>query len=149
MARAVVGGGSADFTPVRRLGNLLLTGLLNALYGTRYSDLCYGYNGFRRHCIPAFRLPDHADPLLPPRLGDGFEIETLLTLRVVRSGLVVREVPSFESPRRFGSSNLHALRDGSRALAVILRERLRRRRAVVPVPAEALDLVPHTDGGTR
>jgi glycosyltransferase involved in cell wall biosynthesis len=153
-SRFLAGGGSADITRLRRLGNHLLTAVLNTLYRTRYSDLCYGYNAFRRRCIPAFRLPNPADPSLPPQLGDGFEIETLLTLRVLGSGLSVQEVPSFESRRLFGASNLHAVRDGCRTLATILRERLRRRPADAVPPASAdaaegvLDMMPRTDGGS-
>ncbi|MFI7601574.1 glycosyltransferase family 2 protein [Actinoplanes sp. NPDC049681] len=145
-SRFLAAGGSTDLTVLRRLGNRALTVLLNALYGTRCSDLCYGYNACRRCCIPAFRLPDPADPTRPSRLGDGFEIETLLTLRIVRSGLSVREVPSFESRRLSGRSNLHTFRDGSRVLAVIVRERLRRarRRAAEGWVADA---VSGTDGG--
>ena len=26
------------------------------LYGTRYTDLCYGYNAFRRECLDVMRL---------------------------------------------------------------------------------------------
>ncbi len=46
------GGGSADITPLRDLGNKLLNGVVNVLFGTRYTDLCYGYNAFwrRRAC---------------------------------------------------------------------------------------------------
>src|SRR5579872_2942484 len=40
------GGGSADITRVRRVGNRVLVSLVNLLFGTSYSDLCYGYNAF-------------------------------------------------------------------------------------------------------
>jgi glycosyltransferase involved in cell wall biosynthesis len=124
-SRFIAGGGSDDITTIRRWGNRTLNALTNALFRTRYSDLCYGYNAFHRSCIPTFGLPDHADTTAPSRWGDGFEIETLINTRVARTGLVVREVPSFESNRRFGTSNLRTFRDGLRALITILRERLR------------------------
>src|SRR6266851_594457 len=37
------GAGSSDITPLRGFGNRVLSGIVNVLYGTRYSDLCYGF----------------------------------------------------------------------------------------------------------
>ena len=111
-------GGSSDITPLRKAGNLALSGTVNALFGTSYSDLCYGYNAFWRHCLPAMNVD-----------CTGFEIETLINIRVGRAGLDVREVPSFERDRIHGESNLRTFRDGGRVLRTILRERLRRAHA--------------------
>ena len=55
--------------------------------------------------------------------GDGFEIETLITVRIARAGLKVAQVPSFEAARHHGSSNLNALSDGFRVLRTIQYER--------------------------
>ena len=122
-SRFARGGGSDDITLVRRAGNWGLNTVTNVLFRTRFSDLCYGYNAFRRHCIDIFDLPDHADVAGGPRWGDGFEIETLINTRVARSGAAVAEVPSFEYRRLFGTSNLHTFRDGARVLRTIMRER--------------------------
>jgi len=105
------GGGSADLTPIRRAGNRALTLLVNRLFHLRYSDLCYGYNAFW-----ARSLPDLGAACA------GFEVETLINIRIARAGLCVREVPSFEHRRIHGCSNLHPVRDGLRILAVIIRE---------------------------
>jgi glycosyltransferase involved in cell wall biosynthesis len=123
-SRFASSGGSADITPTRRIGNKGLNLLVNVLFRTRYSDLCYGYNAFWARCLPAFDL-DTASPKPQGdgRLwGDGFEIETLLNLRVARAGLQVVEVPSFEHPRIHGSSNLNTVEDGLRVLRTIARE---------------------------
>jgi glucosyl-dolichyl phosphate glucuronosyltransferase len=120
------GAGSSDITGLRRMGNRVLSGLVNFFYGTRYSDLCYGFNVFWRRHVPVFGL-DAASP--PPaegngRLwGDGFEVETLINIRVAVAGLTVAEVPSFEHPRIYGVSNLNAFSDGLRVLRTILTER--------------------------
>src|ERR1700674_1854904 len=45
-SRFAPGGDSADITGLRRLGNRALSLLVNVLFRTRYSDLCYGYNAF-------------------------------------------------------------------------------------------------------
>jgi glycosyltransferase involved in cell wall biosynthesis len=114
--RFAPGGDSADITPLRRLGNRMLSGLVNVLFGTRYSDLCYGYNAFWRHCLPHMQVD-----------CPGFEVETLINVRVARAGLAVAEVPSMEYERLSGESNLHAVRDGVRVLRTIINERVRSR----------------------
>ena len=54
--------------------------------------------------------------------GDGFEVETLINVRIAKAGLRVTEVPSFETLRRFGASNLNAFSDGLRVLRTIRAE---------------------------
>jgi glycosyltransferase involved in cell wall biosynthesis len=129
-SRFIAGGGSTDITRVRRAGNLGLNLLVNTLYRTSYTDLCYGYNAFWRHCLDALDL--EAGPAGPAddrmRWGDGFEIETIINTRVARAGLRVAEVASFEHPRLHGASNLNAVKDGLRVLRTILREWVGRRR---------------------
>ena len=101
------------------------TGLLglavNAMYGTRYSDLCYGYNAFWARHAPAFGLQADS-PGQRQVWGDGFEIETVLNLRASTAGLAITEVPSFEHARIHGTSNLRTIRDGQRVLRTILTE---------------------------
>ncbi len=114
-SRFAAGGGSNDITIIRRLGNRILSGLVNHLFGTRYSDLCYGYNAFwARHLnVLALRC-------------EGFEIEALMNIRAAEEGLKVHEVPSFEYSRLHGSSNLRVMKAGWGIIRVILREWLRR-----------------------
>jgi glycosyltransferase involved in cell wall biosynthesis len=124
------GGGSADITRLRAYGNQLLTSFFNLCYHRRYSDLCYGYNVFWRRHLAVLGL-DAASPLREdgsPLWGDGFEIETLIHVRVARAGLRVAEVPSFEYKRIHGVSNLNAVRDGWRVVLTIFAERARYRR---------------------
>ena len=128
-SRFIPGGGSDDISRLRAAGNNCLSAITNVLFGTRYSDLCYGYNAFRRDCIPSFRLTEPHDTSAGARWGDGFEIETLINVRVAQARKSIREVPSFEHPRRFGESNLRTFRDGARVLVTILRERMAPRTA--------------------
>jgi glycosyltransferase involved in cell wall biosynthesis len=122
--RFSVGGGSSDLTRMRRLGNKALNGLVNVTYSTRYSDLCYGYNAFWRYCLPVINLEpgEPSDKLL---WGDGFEIETLINIRIAAAKLRVVEVPSFEACRIHGVSNLNAVTDGLRVLRTIAAEKRR------------------------
>ena len=131
-SRTLDGGGSADITRVRSLGNRFLSFLVNCLCKSDYTDLCYGYNAFRvATCLPLLDL-DWESPPAPEgdgRLwGDGFEIETLINIRVAEAGLKVVEVPSYERQRLHGVSNLNAPRDGFRVLRTILSEDRRARR---------------------
>jgi glycosyltransferase involved in cell wall biosynthesis len=114
-SRFIEGGGSSDITRLRRAGNRALGGTVNILYRTRYTDLCYGYNAFWRDCLAQMHVT-----------CDGFEVETLINVRIARAGLRTVEVPSHESARIHGTSNLSAFRDGSRVLKTIVGERLRR-----------------------
>ena len=112
-SRFAQGGASSDITRIRKLGNRVLSATVNGLYGTSYTDLCYGYNAFWTRCLPYM----HVD-------CDGFEVETLINVRIAKAGLVVHEVPSYEHNRIHGASNLSALRDGGRVLRTIACERV-------------------------
>jgi len=134
-SRFVPGGGSSDITSFRRVGNSFLSALVNTLCRTHYTDLCYGFNAFWRRCLPALDLEHAASEMIPDsdglarepmQWGDGFEIETLINIRVARASLEVVEVPSFEHSRLHGQSNLNAFSDGFRVLRTIFAERRRR-----------------------
>jgi glycosyltransferase involved in cell wall biosynthesis len=127
-SRFMPGAGSSDISRLRQAGNYFLNKIVNLIYGTRYTDLCYGYNAFRRECLSVIDLEVGDDESTDPgamRWGDGFEVETLINVRIAKAGLVVAEVPSFEHSRHFGSSNLNAFSDGIRVLRTIHAERKR------------------------
>lgn len=130
-SRHMEGGGSDDLTLLRSLGNRGLNLVSNLRLGTKFTDLCYGYNAFWTDVLPALDLPDTQLPT-PAHggkvWGDGFEIETLVTVRVAQAGLAVTEVPSFELDRIFGESNLRTFYDGQRVLRTIAKETLTRGR---------------------
>jgi glycosyltransferase involved in cell wall biosynthesis len=114
-SRFMASGGTADMTLLRQAGNRGLLLLANLLYGSRYSDLCYGFVAFRRSLLEPMQLD-----------ADGFEIEMQLVARATLIRARVAEVPSYESERKFGNSNLNTFRDGWRVLRTMLRERVRR-----------------------
>ena len=119
------GGGSADITAIRRVGNWFLNGIFNLGFRTRYTDLCYGYNAFWADLIPLLDLPDHTTPPPPSgkmQWGDGFEIETVINCRFAAAGVAITEVPSVERLRMFGESNLRAMQDGVRVLKTLFTE---------------------------
>jgi len=108
-SRHMKDGGSADFTLLRAAGNKAFVIAANGLYGSKFTDLCYGYCAFWRNHVDKLGLT-----------ADGFEIETQLVLGALKAGLEIREVPSFELERRAGTSNLNAARDGLRVLRTML-----------------------------
>ena len=146
------GGYSHDITSIRRLGNAGLNGLVNRLFGTRYTDLCYGYNAFRVFLLPVLDLPpaDSAGPRADAmRWGDGFEIEALINIRVALAGARIAEVGSTEKTRLHGTSNLNACSDGLRVLRTILAERRRARRMARAVVTDQVPSEGHLVGEPR
>jgi glycosyltransferase involved in cell wall biosynthesis len=133
-SRFLPGGGSADLTRARRIGNECLNLFVNLLYGTRYTDLCYGYNAFWASCLDLLQVD-----------CQGFEVETLINIRAAKLGFKTAEIPSFEACRVFGESNLHPIRDGMRIVRTILRERVTRT-PTAPTPV-ALEI--HDDSSAR
>jgi glycosyltransferase involved in cell wall biosynthesis len=109
--RFAQGGGTADMSQHRRMGNWVFATMVKLFFGGAYSDLCYGYNAFWRHVLPALDLD-----------CDGFEIETQMNIRALRAGLRVAEVPSFEAERINGEGRLQTFPDGWRVLKTIFKE---------------------------
>jgi glycosyltransferase involved in cell wall biosynthesis len=132
-SRFAAGGGTDDITFARLCGNWILSTLVNRLFGTRYTDLCYGYNAFWARHLPALNVD-----------CDGFEVETVMNIRAAKAQLQVHEVPSHEHSRVHGESNLHVVRDGWRIAKVIMRERFssRANRQLQRVRSSAAEISP-------
>jgi hypothetical protein len=105
-------GGTTDMPRLRKFGNAGLTQLVNLLFSQSFTDLCYGYHAFWRHCLDFVDLSN----------VQGFEVDTAIYLEAVRNHLKVVEVPSFEGARFYGVGKLRTFPDGWRVLRTILRE---------------------------
>jgi hypothetical protein len=92
----------------RRIGNPLLTWLLNVFVGIRVSDAHSGMRAFRRSLLPRLAL-----------CSTGMELASEQLVRSGRLGLEIRELPIDYRPRR-GRSKLLWLRDGWRHLWLLL-----------------------------
>ncbi len=68
-------GGSSDITAGRRYGNWLLGSMVNRMFRTQFTDLCYGYNAFWARHLDALGLD-----------CPGFEIETMMNIRAAKAG---------------------------------------------------------------
>jgi glycosyltransferase involved in cell wall biosynthesis len=113
-SRLLPGGGSDDFTLFRKIGNKIFITMVNKMYGADYTDLCYGYRAFKKEAVEKMYCE-----------ADGFEIETEQSIRMIKAGLKVKEVPSFEAKRKNGDSRLHSIRDGWRIFRLIVLEYLK------------------------
>jgi glycosyltransferase involved in cell wall biosynthesis len=113
-SRFIKGAGSDDLTPIRKFGSWGISVAANIMFGSKYTDINYGFNGFRRDCLEQLNL--HCQ---------GFEIEALMNVKAQQAGLKIVEVPCFERARVHGKSNLHPVKDGSRILRTMIAEWIR------------------------
>ncbi len=109
-SRFLAGGGSADMPPFRIFGNTVFVSLVNLLYGSHYTDLCYGYRSFSPHALKKMRLTE-----------TGFGIETEINIKAKKEDLKVLEVPSFEKKRAEGEGKLRSFSDGFLILRTIIK----------------------------
>jgi len=98
------------YRPGHRLGNLVLTGMVRAVFGDRISDMLSGYRVFSRRFVKSF-----------PALAGGFETETEFTVHALDLKMPVGEVRTAYKDRPAGStSKLRTYSDGVRILRTIV-----------------------------
>jgi len=94
-------------------------------------DLCYGLSvvlpplhpDLSRKTGTTVSVSDSANARRRPMpCGHGFEIETLMRIRIANASLAVVEVPRFEHPRLHDRTNLDAFGDGLRVTRTIAGE---------------------------
>ncbi len=109
-SRFLTGGGSDDMSLHRRLGNKAFVALVNLIYGSNYTDMCYGYRSFARGVSKRMGLKEK-----------GFGIETEISIKARKMRMKVLEVPSYEKLRAYGEGKLRSFSDGSIILRTIMR----------------------------
>jgi len=110
-SRFIQGGGTEDMPFLRVLGNKFFVLLVNSIWNTNYSDLCYGYRAFRKNCITKLQLK-----------SDGFGIETEIAIKAAKKHLRTIEIPSYEKVRNHGEGKLRTFADGFKILKTIMNE---------------------------
>lgn len=100
----------------RYFGNRVLAIASNILHGTRYTDICSGFNAFWKSAFQRLRLT-----------YDGFAMEQEMLVKAKRTGLRVVEVIHHDKGRVSGISKVSSIKQGFIDLLVIMRERFRRR----------------------
>ena len=96
----------------RRFGNWALITTANVLHGTRYTDICSGYNAFWKRVFDVVELT-----------SDGFEMEQEMNVRIKKAGLRVIEVACPDKGRLDGTSKTKGLQQGLKDWFIIIRER--------------------------
>ncbi len=100
-----------SFRPFHLLGNRLICGAVNLVFGTRLTDIFSGYRVFNAHIVSQI-----------PVVSRGFELETEMTIQCLYYGMKLREmgIPYRERPQ--GShSKLSTFRDGGRVVWQLFR----------------------------
>lgn len=97
--------------PFHNIGNIMVRGLINFLFGSKIKDIMSGYRAFSKPFVKGF-----------PVLSKGFEIETEMTIHAVDKNFLVVEVPVNYRDRPQGSeSKLNTYSDGLRVMSTIFR----------------------------
>ena len=109
-SRFMVGGGSEDISKIRILGNKFFVSVVNLFFGSKYSDMCYGYRSFRKSIIKKLDLKE-----------DGFGIETEININAIKAHLKIIEIPSTEKKREAGEAKLRTFSDGYMILKTIVK----------------------------
>jgi glycosyltransferase involved in cell wall biosynthesis len=92
----------------RHVGNPVLTGLLNSLFGTEVKDAHCGMRALRREVLPKLDLRT-----------TGMELASEMVIRAAKAGLDIRQFPIDYHPRQ-GESKLSTWSDGWRHLRFLL-----------------------------
>ena len=92
----------------RHVGNPVLTGLLNRLFGTKVNDAHCGMRAIRREVLPQLELRT-----------TGMELASEMVIRAAKAGLDIRQFPIAYRPRS-GESKLSTWSDGWRHLRFLL-----------------------------
>jgi glycosyltransferase involved in cell wall biosynthesis len=92
----------------RHVGNPVLTGLLNSLFGTEVKDAHCGMRALRREVLPRLDLRT-----------TGLELASEMVIRAAKAGLDIRQFPIDYHPRQ-GESKLETWSDGWRHLRFLL-----------------------------
>jgi glycosyltransferase involved in cell wall biosynthesis len=109
-SRFASGGGSADNTLLRNLGNRGLTFVMNLICGTSYTDVCYGLFGFNRDAAKRLGLK-----------AKEFDVEVEILCKANILGLRIAEIPCFERRRLHGGSHFNGVLVGLRNVLMMLR----------------------------
>ena len=92
------------------LGNSMVRGSINKLFGTNLRDIMTGYRAFNKIFVKNM-----------PVLSSKFEIETEMTLHALDKKFIIKEIPIIYRDRPEGStSKLNTVKDGMKVLKTIL-----------------------------
>ncbi len=98
---------------LRKFCNKMLALFTNLLYGTKYTDVCCGYNAFWKKCLEKMEFIDNQ-----------FDYEPVLCAKIKKAGLKVAEVQCTDRGRKNGHSKLPMPTQGIKAVVAVIHQRL-------------------------
>jgi glycosyltransferase involved in cell wall biosynthesis len=105
-----LGPGKDSTSRLNRLGNILFNIVIMILTGKLITDSQTGFRAFKKHALQSIDIQ-----------SNGYEIETEVTVKGLKNGFVVQEVPICCEKRQSGKSKIRILFDGFRILTTILK----------------------------
>jgi glycosyltransferase involved in cell wall biosynthesis len=117
VSRYLPGARSDDDDRVTRFGNWMFTGLVNLLFGAKYTDSLVMFRGFRTHLVKDLALDEKGLPVFEIQLG----------IRCAKAGRRVVEIPGSEPKRIGGVRKMRPLYNGAAVSYVIVKELFNRR----------------------
>lgn len=95
---------------VHILGNKIINMLIFLLTGSWVTDSQSGFRVIKRRVLQSINLESR-----------GYEIEAEMTVKVLKKGFIVKEVPITYNKLNNGSSKLHTFKDGFKIIKTILK----------------------------
>lgn len=130
-SRYAPGGSCAGLTLFQRIGDALVDGLADLLFGTAPTDLCHGSVALWADVLPVLDLPAPGAPAWTrgTAWSRPAELAAMITSRTAAAGLDVREVAVLEGPRAGGEPDPRTFTGGLRAVRTLVGEHRRARRS--------------------
>jgi len=100
---------SSVTTKLNQIGNHLFNLVIMSLTGKHVTDSQTGFRVIKRDVLNKLNLQ-----------SDGYEIETEITVKSLKNGFTLKELPITVERRKFGASKLKLISDGKRILKTIL-----------------------------
>ncbi len=108
-SRFANGRGRTATKKLHVFGNRIINVLIRIATGKFITDSQTGFRAFRRHTVDRIRIKSR-----------GYQVETELTVKTLKNGNVVKEIPIDPRKRQSGDSNLNPLWDGVRIAKTIV-----------------------------
>lgn len=97
--------------PLRAWANRSFTLLANIFFGGRMTDAINGYRAIRKDKFQSLRLD-----------AEGFAVEYQMSIRCMKLGYKIEEIPTIEGDRIGGQSTARSLPTGLQILRILLKE---------------------------
>lgn len=96
-------------TKLNQIGNRMFNLAIMSLTGKRVTDSQTGFRAIKRQVLEKFDLQ-----------SDGYEIEAEITVKSLRGGFALKELPITVERRKFGASKIKIIHDGKKILKAII-----------------------------